>query len=92
MPKFIKKPIMVEAVQWDGTEENYIELLKLLTGIGGLGETVDGKLSIHYGLDRENILPINLTDWIIKGVKNELYSCKNDKFRATYEKVVNVGR
>ena len=26
-------------------------------------------------------------DWIIKGVKNELYPCKPDIFEATYEEV-----
>ena len=26
-------------------------------------------------------------DWIIRGVKGELYPCKDDVFQATYERV-----
>jgi len=28
-------------------------------------------------------------DWIIRGVKGELYPCKPDIFEATYEKVLD---
>ena len=30
----------------------------------------------------------NKGDWIIKGVKGELYPCKPDVFEMTYEKVI----
>ena len=29
-------------------------------------------------------------DWIIKGVKDEIYPCKPDIFAATYEEVINI--
>jgi hypothetical protein len=32
-------------------------------------------------------LQVSRDDWIIKGVKGELYLCKPDIFEATYEKV-----
>jgi len=38
-------------------------------------ETLEGKMKANKG------------DWIIKGVKGELYPCKPDVFEMTYEKV-----
>lgn len=35
----------------------------------------------------EGIMKANKGDWIIKGVKDELYPCKPDVFKMTYEKV-----
>ena len=36
----------------------------------------------------EGIMKANKGDWIIKGVKGELYPCKPDVFDMTYEKVM----
>ena len=35
----------------------------------------------------EGTMIANLGDYIIKGIKNEIYPCKADIFEATYEKV-----
>lgn len=35
----------------------------------------------------EGVLKADKGDWIIKGVKGELYPCKPDVFKMTYEKV-----
>ena len=35
----------------------------------------------------EGTMKANKGDWIIKGVKGELYPCKPDVFKMTYEKV-----
>ena len=35
----------------------------------------------------EGTMKANKGDWIIKGVKGELYPCKPDVFEETYEKV-----
>ena len=35
----------------------------------------------------EGVMKADKGDWIIKGVKGELYPCKNDVFEMTYEKV-----
>jgi hypothetical protein len=32
----------------------------------------------------------NLGDWIIEGIKGELYPCKPDIFEATYEEVAET--
>ena len=35
----------------------------------------------------EGVMKADKGDWIIKGVKGELYPCKPDVFEMTYEKV-----
>lgn len=35
----------------------------------------------------EGVMKANKGDWIIRGVKGELYPCKSDIFEMTYEKV-----
>lgn len=90
--KYRKKPVVVEA--WQFTKENFkkgaphwikhsnrkVELWSQYGGnsIGGEIETLEGNYEVS-----EN-------DWIIKGVKGELYPCKPDIFEMTYEKAGEV--
>lgn len=37
-------------------------------------------------------LPLELGDWVIKGVNGEFYPCKPDIFEATYEPVEEEGK
>lgn len=80
--KFRKKPVVIEAVQWNG--DNLQEVGKL----GGAREYeqdfMSDDLIIHT---LEGDMKAGKTDWIIKGVKGELYPCKNDIFIETYEKI-----
>jgi hypothetical protein len=81
--KYIKKPIIVEAIRWTGKNWNELENfcpygLTQLTRNGLISITVDtleGKLHAKVG------------DWIIKGVEGEFYPCKPDIFKKTYEEV-----
>lgn len=83
MPKFRKKPVVIEAWKWDGTEAGARKLCQLSPSIfycegpGDLQEieiqTLEGNMTASAG------------DWIIKGVKGEFYPCKPDIFAATYE-------
>jgi hypothetical protein len=89
MAKFRKKPVIIEAVQlrWDTWNE--------MCGFAGVGKLVDGKPQGHQdgeaiGLDiptLEGLMHANENDWVIRGVKDELYACKPDIFEATYEPV-----
>lgn len=38
----------------------------------------------------EGEMTANIGDWIIEGIKNELYPCKHDIFVATYDKVADA--
>ena len=92
MPKFRKKPVVIDAVQWDGTEKSFKDVLKLEKPGGRVIRTHDK--SIHEGEIQCLVIPTlegemlaNINDWIIKGVAGELYPCKPDIFDKTYESV-----
>ena len=74
MPKFRKKPIIVEAEQWFPGKE--VEGVKeRAKGAYGYIETLEGGHMVDAG------------DWIITGVAGERYSIKAHIFEATYERV-----
>lgn len=79
MSMYRKKPVVIEAVQFDGK----------LTSLEGL--THDAVISQDLCSDTVQIETLEGTmtaqpgDWIIKGVKGEIYPCKPDIFAATYE-------
>jgi hypothetical protein len=78
MTYYRKKPILIEAVQFDGT----------LTSLDGFGvpefsqdlESNDLQIATLAG-----VMTARPGDWIIKGVKGEFYPCKPEIFDATYE-------
>jgi hypothetical protein len=85
--KYRKKPIVIEAVQWTG--ENGMEVARF---IGMPMERIEA--NVANGFDPPALFIIktlegdmiaNVGDWIIRGVKGELYPCKPDIFAATYE-------
>ena len=80
--KFRKKPVVIEAVQFTH-EGNSMELADLLKEGGSISFEPDHIL-IHT---LEGTMRADLGDWIIRGVKGELYPCKPDIFEATYEAV-----
>ena len=84
MPKFRKKPVVIEAIQYDGTENSVVEILQLKeTTSSTRSIRVDaGDLLIHT---LEGVMRAAKGDWIIKGVNGELYPCKPDIFEKTYE-------
>jgi len=98
MPKFRKKPVVIDAVLWDGNDissvlnfvldghEDFSHLPKAPDDPhinSGIGHTpADGKLYIPT---LEGTMTANPGDWIIRGVKGEIYPCKPDIFAATYE-------
>ena len=78
--KYRKKPVVIEAVRFTGTNFNDIEKF-----VGGdYGKDSEGNQVIAT---LEGPLKISDNDWIIKGVKGEFYPCKPDIFEATYERV-----
>lgn len=78
MSKFRKKPVVIDAVQWTGGNQN--ELRDFM----GVVSSCAGKVEITT---LEGTLTASIGDWIIKGVKGEFYPCKPDIFAATYEKL-----
>lgn len=80
MPKFRKKPVVIEAIQWTG--ENKEELLEFCNSLNTY-ETKDDTTIIINTLEGDMVLSKDA--WLIRGVQGEFYPCKDDIFRATYE-------
>ena len=87
MAKFRKKPVVIEAFQTEPpgftTQEPPIWLLQAIA---------DGTVSFVIHPEPswmirtlEGDMHGSPGDWIIKGVKGELYPCKPDIFAATYD-------
>lgn len=87
MPKYRKKPVVIEAVQFtDNNLWNDRELNKMLIEAYEEGNIFLGN---DYAIIRtlEGNMKALPGDYIIKGVKGELYPCKPEIFEMTYEKV-----
>ena len=75
MPKFRKKPILIEAVLYEpGMEDGFLRYTM-----------PDGPPSRPFIKTLEGDMEIAPGDWIITGIENERYPCKPDIFDATYE-------
>jgi hypothetical protein len=101
--KYKKKPVVVDAIKWDGSRKSTKEVLEFM------GQKVDTRLQISCDKFDEYVDHVNqngltihtledgsdgrakhvasLGDYIIKGIQGEFYPCKPDIFEATYEKV-----
>lgn len=93
MPEFRKKPIVIEAVRWDGRRivgEVPVWLQTALNSPGAPNTTPGCVMRIGsdvYIGTLEGVVTASPGDWIIRGIKGELYPCKPDIFAATYEAV-----
>lgn len=96
--KFRKKPVVIEAIQWNGNNErdvfDFLEPARKDQYMTNTGDSfyidhskVKGGLIIRT-LEGEHIASIE--DWIIKGVSGEFYPCKPDIFEKTYEEVAET--
>jgi len=83
--KFRKKPVVIEAIQWDGTWEDVSRIKEFTNGAAFERHDLDGKRSYLYIKTLEGEHIASPKDWIIKGVQGEFYPCKPDIFDATYE-------
>jgi hypothetical protein len=101
MPKYRKKPVVIEAIQWDG--ENLGEVTKFTSGkLPELTNRIDFEKWDDYkriveeeGLKiktLEGTMRADKGDYIIRGVQGEIYPCKPDIFDATYEAVISNER
>ena len=87
MKKYRKKPVVIEAVQFDGTLQSvdgfmpyeafeYRPSYHMPTG------SAPSSLTIHT---LEGAMLAQVNDYIIKGVNGEFYPIKADIFRKTYD-------
>lgn len=88
MKNYRKKPIVIEAIQWDGTEEKAIEIASI-EGFEGMIDYGEKKFGKFYIDTLEGMMQVSPNDYVIKGVKGEFYPCKPDIFEMTYEPANN---
>lgn len=80
MQQYRKKPVVVEAIQWDGSIDSAYDIQ----------EWAKGKIDFSKGRvaeikTLEGIMTASPNDWIIKGVQGEFYPCKPGIFAETHE-------
>lgn len=86
MPKFRKKPVVIEARQWiDGNGFHLVDWIKSAGWSADLHRAED---SSHITIETlEGTMRADHGDWIIQGIQGEFYPCRSDIFEATYEAV-----
>jgi hypothetical protein len=93
--KYLKKPVVIEAIQWTG--KNLIDVITFTDKRPELNAMAasDGwesysNLVKNEGLKiytLEGVMDASIGDYIIRGVQGELYPCKPDIFKMTYEEL-----
>ena len=78
--KFRKKPVVIEAIHYDGN--NFNECLQFCPT--SQFRQSDGAIYIPT---LEGTMIASIGDYIIKGIKGEFYPCKPDIFKKTYEEL-----
>ena len=85
MAKYRKKPVVIEAIQFQD-DADVISEISALAGKDIVISYSSTPPTLKI-LTLEGTMAANVGDYIIKGVQGELYPCKPDIFEATYEKV-----
>lgn len=91
--KFRKKPVIIDAVQWDGSEPapDGVLFRYFTPHDEQLVYSESAPLCPHTAVIRtlEGDMKVSRGDWVITGVNGEKYPCKPDIFEKTYEPVDN---
>ena len=82
--KYRKKPVVIEAIQFDGSKDSANEVLAWIGHYGHEARKTNGGVVIKT---LEGDILARPGDFIVKGVRGELYPIKESIFRETYERV-----
>jgi hypothetical protein len=89
-----KKPVVIDAMPWDGTVAEATPVIDWILANGGTARYHEADLDFEpkvppcIKIDTlEGTMHADPGDWIIRGVKGEFYPCKPDIFETTYEPV-----
>jgi hypothetical protein len=77
--RYIKKPVVIEAIQWNGSNNEEIQEF-----VGEHCEFLHNEFLFIFTL--EGNMRASISDFIIKGINDEFYPCKPDIFKLTYSK------
>lgn len=87
MGEYTKKPVTVQAQQFDGTYKSADALIQWIEDCGGRAwqiHRVPGRAEFVIGTLEGN-MEVRSGDYVIKGVQGEFYPCKPDIFEQTYQ-------
>jgi hypothetical protein len=95
VPKYRKKPVIIEAQRLTGEATDHDVYLwveaavgsfdPLWSGVPTAGVSIDPATGFMLIATLEGVMQAKPGDWIIRGVAGEFYPCKHDIFEATYE-------
>jgi len=86
MAQYRKKPVVIEAVQYDGNFR-CLDIFSIVeVGNIRLGKEEDGSPYLLIPT-LEGDMKCSKGDYVIRGIRGEFYPCKPDIFEATYEKI-----
>jgi hypothetical protein len=88
--KFRKKPVVIEAFKWTGDHEQTEDPVWICDAIraGAVRFSLPGPDVRMHIQTLEGEMTAKPGDYIIRGVRGELYPCKPEIFKATYEAVI----
>lgn len=81
--EYRKKPVVIKAMQWDGTWEQAQEIIEFCQGAAFETQPPTGHYLMIKTLEGNHMVSPN--DFVIRGVKGEFYPCKPDIFAMTYD-------
>ena len=95
--RYRKKPVVIEAMRWDGTADNAVSIIQWMHDNGAQSryDCTTDPCSGDSGGHRivistlEGDMTASAGDWIIRGVQGEFYPCRSDIFEMTYEQEVS---
>jgi len=85
MKKYRKKPVIIEAIQFNG--KNGEEIIKWINDQSNRNAGLSSNKDYILIRTLEGTHRANIGDYIIKGIKGEFYPCKSDIFNETYEEI-----
>lgn len=84
--KYRKKPVVIDAIKWDGDREKLKTWVSEVSNGNPLTTIIVGMYDVRI-ITLEGRMDVSLGDYVIRGVIGEFYPCKPDIFEKTYEKV-----
>lgn len=87
MKEYRKKPVVIQAMHYDGTRKCAHDIMAWLGEHGKL--MIRHELGEHYLYIKtmEGEMHVSPGDYVIRGVQGEFYPCKPDIFKETYDEV-----
>lgn len=87
--KYRKKPVIIEAIQFEDNSDRIIEIHEFMGG-DTIRVNYEDKDNPYLKIETlEGTMKASVGDYIIKGVNGEFYPCKPDIFEKTYERVID---